>query len=170
MSATPAAPESKTSNDEQSFLARLTEFGDGLIAAERPAAADVGKVLGGLIHWIDKEGEYVAPEIFNPGVSEQLAEQEASQNRLAEENRSLQSRMEAMETLMKQQVAGTGSSTPTTPTSATGVDATPGEGAAPVAPAPVSTVPGVSTSTPQAPALTTPPSPAPPAAAPPVSD
>jgi len=162
MSDTAATTESKTSTDEQSFLSRLTAFGDEIIAAERPVVADVPKVLGALIHWVDQGGGFEAPESFNPALSEAVAEQEAEQSRLAAANADMAKRLESLETLMRQQIAASGTvpaapiiETPTAPTTATGADTpspvTPSEGAAPVAPAPApasgDVVPGVTTQT-----------------------
>ncbi len=154
MSDTAATTESTTSTDEQSFLSRLVEFGDDIIAAERPVAADVPKVLGGLIHWIDQGGKFIAPESFNPNLSQAVAEQEAEQSRLAAENAELNSRVESLETLMRQTIAASGI-VPSAPQS-TEVDGAPAttdfsqgaavgsasEGAAPPV-APASPVPGV---------------------------
>lgn len=183
-----AATESKTSNKEQSFLARLVEFGDQIIPAERPAFEDVGKVLGALIHWIDQGGGFEAPEAFNPALSQAVAEQEAEQSRLAAQNAELSTRLASLETLMRQQIASQPAA-PAAPVEAAPVTpapvadpAVPGEGAAPVAPAPVApapvdtpapVVPGVSEPAPvePVPVVAPPEAAAPPVApAPPVSE
>lgn len=138
MSTTPAAPSTTSESGaekapDKSFLTRLTEFGEQLIPAERPVVADVGKVLGGLIHWIDQGGGFDVPESFNPAASQAVAEQEAEQSRLAEQNAALTERVAGLETLMRQAIAG-GVQAPAAPVSET---------PAPAPSGPTSVIPGV---------------------------
>lgn len=161
--------ESKTSNKEQSFLARLVDFGDEIIPAERPAFEDLAKVLGALIHWIDQDGGFTPPESFNPAVSEAIAEQEAEQSRLVAQNAELSTRLTSLETLMRQQIAASAPTAPVPAEPAGVVTAAPvasPEAPAPVAAAPAPVVPGFTVAPPEA----APPAPAPVAPVPPVSE
>lgn len=148
--------EQAAENAAGKFLSQLIEHGEKLVAADIPA--DARKVLGALIHWTGNGGKFTEPDVFNPALSQEVAQAEAQASRLASENADLNKRLAALETLFAQgQVAPA-----PVPPSPVPVASQPSEGAAPVAPAPAPPVPVV-------PVVTAPPEAAPAAPTPPPS-
>lgn len=154
MSTAAVAPQttSDTTTEEPkgpALLTRLVDHAEKMVAADLPS--DVRKVLGALIHWIDAGGQFVQPDVFNPAASEAVAQAEANEARLAQENADLNKRLAALETLVRGQVAAAPPAAPVT-TSPGPVASDPSVGAAapaaPVTPGP--TIPGVIQAPPEA--------------------